>query len=90
MDESKVRHFRWTIHRAQRIGTKGRQLVVNPRCQIYEPYFDNYRVLTSLWEITGNLDLVPPPWHLCKHCFPDQEVSGTQSYQIASIGHSRR
>lgn len=62
----KKNHRRRRIHMAQREGVRGRRLTVNPRCQIYLPYFENYTVLTDLHslgeELTG--------WALCRHCCP--------------------
>lgn len=66
-----VKHPRYRIHKAQRSGTRGRDLIVNPRCQIYEPYFGLYRVLTDL----DSIGPIVGVWSKCKHCFPDQQVA---------------
>lgn len=73
MDPERVRHFRWVIHRAQRVGTSGRKLIVNPKCQIYPEYFDCYRVLVDLFSITGEREIIAP-WRPCGHCFRSEAV----------------
>lgn len=64
-------HRRKRIHRAQRWGTRGRDLITNPRCQIYRPYYENYDVLTDLHSLGENL----AGWSLCKWCFPEGRIS---------------
>jgi hypothetical protein len=59
-------HRRRRIHRAWRSGTRGRALSVGAKCQIYEPYYDNYDVLTDLHSLGESLE----GWDLCRHCFP--------------------
>lgn len=64
-------HRRRRIHKAERFGTSGRRLVVGAQCQIYQPYFENYDILTDLHSLGVGLE----GWSLCRHCFPDGRES---------------